>query len=386
MSNCKKLLIVGNPNAELIKELVKAYRKKLPSLQIDCFALRPLESNQENVFDKIYNNSIFEWWTRNFKTRARIGWLLGVLLNLIPNIIQHARFDRYDVVQVQYVSLLHQYAMRFYRMIGKKIWIVFWGTDLFRCNRFDILETIVKDADQINCHTPELKQALLENLPNASLSKKNWTQCFFGLTPLELISEFKEKQYSKLELFNVLHIAPTDKKIIALGYNASSAQQHLKVIENLSDDFFSNAQIWLPMTYGNSSEYIRKVEKALIDKNADYVIIREFMTNEQVAALRMLTDILIQVQVSDSFSGSMQEHLYCGCLVITGSWLPYSTLIERGILMSKVDQISEIGGVITRAMSNFDELYENLQINPDIIESISKWDNVIDNWVQATIK
>ncbi len=50
---------------------------------------------------------------------------------------------------------------------------------------------------------------------------------------------------------------------------------------------------------------------------------------------------MIQLQATDSFSSSMRETLYAGNIVITGDWLPYGTLDEKGVFMLKVSSVEE---------------------------------------------
>jgi len=40
---------------------------------------------------------------------------------------------------------------------------------------------------------------------------------------------------------------------------------------------------------------------------------------------------------------TVQEYLYAENIVITGDWLPYDTLDERGVFMLKVSSVEEVG-------------------------------------------
>jgi glycosyltransferase involved in cell wall biosynthesis len=104
------------------------------------------------------------------------------------------------------------------------------------------------------------------------------------------------------------------------------------------------------------------------------------MNDREVAFLRLSSDIMIQVQNTDSFSSSMREHLYAGNVVITGDWLPYETLDKKGCFMLKVSDVDLVGEKLVYAINNLDSLKKRCQGNPEIIWELSSWENNIDSW------
>lgn len=81
-----------------------------------------------------------------------------------------------------------------------------------------------------------------------------------------------------------------------------------------------------------------------------YSIIEDFLSEEQVSALRLIGDVFIQLQTTDALSASTQEHIYAGARVIVGSWLPYSFLLENGVCFETVSDVSAIGPYLNKSL------------------------------------
>ena len=97
-----------------------------------------------------------------------------------------------------------------------------------------------------------------------------------------------------------------------------------------------------------------------------------------MAALRLLSDIFIQVQTTDALSGSTQEHLYAGSFTIVGDWLPYKILKESGVVFNSVRSISEIIDIIELFNSECTDFKEK---NIYAIGMLSSWQYTIKDWV-----
>jgi hypothetical protein len=90
---------------------------------------------------------------------------------------------------------------------------------------------------------------------------------------------------------------------------------------------------------------------------------------------------MIQLQTSDQFSGSMQEHLYTRNVVITGSWLPYKTMKDFGVNFIEIDKVSELANSLAKVIANYNEYYSNTDNNPEAILKLSSWQYNIQDWL-----
>ena len=86
------------------------------------------------------------------------------------------------------------------------------------------------------------------------------------------------------------------------------------------------------MTYGVPNKtYLQDVECAVQNTNISYHIFTNRLNNDELAEMRLLSDIVINTQVTDAFSSSLIEHIYAGGILMAGDWLPYSVLTDVGI-------------------------------------------------------
>jgi hypothetical protein len=91
---------------------------------------------------------------------------------------------------------------------------------------------------------------------------------------------------------------------------------------------------------------------------------------------------MIQVQTTDQFSGAMQEHLYDGNHVITGSWLPYDLLKRKGVLFDQINHMDELPATIRRVFVNYATNSSLRKKNATIMHEISAWEHTIDDWLK----
>jgi len=204
--------------------------------------------------------------------------------------------------------------------------------------------------------------------------------CRFGLAPLEVL---RKLDLNKMECRKHLEL-PEDSLILTVGYNNSPAQQHIEILNSIQKrrrEVPENLFLVFPMTYGATDKYRKTVRKHLEQHGFRYKIFDKFMPDEEMAMLRRASDLMIQVQITDQFSGSMQEHLYTENVVITGDWLPYGTLDEKGIFMLKVSSVEEVGEKLVYALNNLDSLKEKCKKNPEIIWELSSWEKNIHSWI-----
>ena len=113
-------------------------------------------------------------------------------------------------------------------------------------------------------------------------------------------------------------------------------------------------------------------------KNTDinYQVITNRLTEEQVLSLRIITDIAINIQTSDVLASSLQEHLYCGNILIVGEWLPYSIYDENGIFYIKTS-LEQLYHNILYALTHMEELKKKSAENPARLYRITSWESAI---------
>ncbi len=288
--------------------------------------------------------------------------------------------NRYDTIQIHYLILSYNKLIYLFKLISNNIVGVFWGSDLFRQKKenYAKLHQICLKCNVLNFSTETMEEFYKKNISFLP-EKIKISRCRFGLSNLSIIDSLRNQ--TKLSLIKHLGISEEylSKKIITIGYNGKREQQHLKVIESLKELSNKNDYLLLfPVTYGKNAMYIDEIKSKALESNFESVFFESYLTDEKVAALRLLSDVFIQVQITDALSGSTQEHLYAGSFTIVGDWLPYKVLQESGVVFNSVRSISEINGVIK---SFNPECTDFKETNISAIGMLSSWQYTIKDWV-----
>jgi hypothetical protein len=76
----------------------------------------------------------------------------------------------------------------------------------------------------------------------------------------------------------------------------------------------------------------------------------------------------------------MQEHLFAGNVVITGSWLPYKVLDDSGIIYWKTESAERLALTLMDVLTQYSEYSNLISGNSSIIGKLSSWPETIKNW------
>lgn len=224
----------------------------------------------------------------------------------------------------------------------------FWGSDLMRAtgvsNVFYVKKAL-EISNVITVQTPELSEILyckygrkfslkLTNLL-FTLGIKIFDEIDVNRDNISILNDFK-KRYS----------IPLDKIVVALGHNAFSENNHLLMIEQikiLPKKVSCKFVFLLHLGYGGNKKYIDSLQKiAGIEQELHFIIITKFFNSKETALLRLSTDLLIQMPISDALSAAMTEVLYAGNTAVTGAWLPYGILRRNGVRFLEIEKFSEL--------------------------------------------
>ncbi len=368
----KKILVIGNGQSVLIKDLYKNINKQPEKISIGLFSLNPIKT-ESNIFKNIYSFPSFF-----FKiTNPSIAFILKVIYLKIFTV---CIYGKYNILHMHYVQNIYNYIKP--KKIADKSIITVWGSDFLRRNekKLNKLKKLFQNVDIVSCGNKDVldKVGLFYKLDTKKLIHTP-----FGFEALDYIEKYKsyKKEYLK-KSFNF----PENAICIALGYNADSGQQHEKILDSISKnksliDLKDQLFFIVPMTYGERQKgYINNIENKLKKFPFKSVVFKEFMNTDTIAQFRLSCDILIQVQVTDLLAGSMQEHLCAGNIVITGSWLPYQILKSHDIKYKEVDKIEECGDMLKYILENSDDIKANNNFIK--ILKLSSWKYTIYKWIK----
>ena len=181
---------------------------------------------------------------------------------------------------------------------------------------------------------------------------------------------------------------PKDKIVVTLGYNGRCEQQHLEMIKaigKLDKNSIEKLFFIIPMTYLVPSEdYVNAVSSELNEYTSQYIILRKYMTTDEMAEGVVISDVMIHVQTTDQLSSTMLAHMYNGNIVIAGSWLPYSNLVKKGIVFYQVDRITEMTELFKKISNNlFLRNSCGLKDNRKLVYDMSSWEKSSSKWYEV---
>ena len=372
-----KLLITGLIDSIYTYGYIKSLKKARPEYEIDVL---DMNASAYSLYEKN------EYVDRYFSVEKS-----NSLIEKIPKIrgIQKLRnatklvksIPEYDVLHVHYADSSWAMKIRIFAGKYRKLLMSIWGSDFYRTNTIDrqLQQSLFSLADLISFGNPNTMEDYKKVF--SRIASKKLRLAYFGSPNIYEVRRIEDLDRSLV--CKKLGI-PFDVVVVTIGYNNSPHQQHEKIIKSLElvkDRLPNNILLALPMTYGGNSVYRDNIVKLMNNSDFNHLVFPNFMQDEEVAMLRVASEIMIQVQTTDSLSSSMRESLYAGNVVITGDWLPYGILDEKGVFMLKVSSVEEVGEKLVYAVNNLDSLKEKCKKNPEIIWELSSWEKNIQSWI-----
>lgn len=376
----------------MIREEIRMAKKRI--VQFESFSsIYNSKLQNELKCNKSFNES-FELVTINLVEEQKAfegtnGYRPYASIGKFKKIFYWIKFNKYlkckypyhygDIVHIQYVSHCYLLIYPFLSSSFDKLILSFWGSDLLRQRSVVLkgMKLLFHKAKIITFETDQMKHIFQERVGKSF--DKNIRLVKFGISALADIDNISGDDINK---FKSNYGISCGSKYITIGYNRNKAHRHIEVLESMlkhkvpNDDVF----IILPWTYGTEDDVYKRQIKNLIEGNYKYVFLEEKLSDKEIACLRCVTDILVQVQTTDSLSSTMLETLYAKNEVLTGSWLPYKELFDLGISMKLVDDTKSVG-IVLNEMINKPLNYEARYQNKKLIYSVSSWEENINRWI-----
>ena len=311
---------------------------------------------------------------------ARFSNRIKKIINryLLEKIILHLG-KRYDVIEFQglftnrYINIIPNI-----KKLGKQIKITIWGSDFYRQagGTWKEMTCCYDNCDIIQIATEQMKKDFIQVYPQF---ENKIRLIHFGLSQLEVLKEMIDSHQPLDDSF--LDITK-DEIVLTCGYNGFPAQRHelmIKAILALPLEIRNRLYILFPMTYGTPTGYIEKIESLLQSQKIRYKIFSQRLSLKELMTLRIRTDIAINIQKTDAFAASIQEHIMAGNLLIVGEWLPYQILDEHGIFVKK-SSIENLSANLQWAIENYQSLQPQRRENSKKMYELSSWNYVAKKW------
>lgn len=379
-----KLLIIGDALSQYTIHFSIALKRLDPSVTIDIINTRDFAIGKINPVLNATYNQVF-----HYRPISGIVEKIPKIRVLFRNYrgaktLEHVKKNK----EIYAVVLIHGFwklnCEIYYKLNFLNTFTVgaVWGSDFYQRGSNESL--VFKTMDSCNLVIISTKNMVDDINKVKLIDNAKIRNCLFGLAPLDLLVKMQHIGLAESKI--KLGFDPDDI-IITCGYNGSPNQQHLYIISTLTrivPNIARKLKLLIPMTYGGTREYHENIKKSLIESGLDYTIYDSFLSDETIAYLRKATDIMLQIQRSDAFSGSMLEHLFSQNIIITGSWLPYQSLADNNIYYETIDDLSELDDKLISVLKNIESLsYTAKQLNTPDKFLPSLWSECIKDWHAA---
>ena len=360
----KRIIIIYEPVSQkhLINSIIKYCTTQ--NLLIDAFCLGDFTNNGCPIPISRFDKYISKYYKKRY---------VGAILRLLF----FSRFLKkiskgYDYIDITFFTPIYYNFLDFLIKNNKSYKITIWGSDFYRSTKKDLNRKryYLENATQIQVETDLVKQDILKCFP--SILNKIFV-CNYGIELFENIDKLRGRDS------NILGIDTYDRIVLTCGYNGSRGQQHkeiIKAISSLSKEVRDKLFIIIPMTYGiPDSNYLNDIKSDIDKLDIPYRIFTNRLNDDELAELRIRSNIVVNIQITDALSSSLIEHIYAGSILIAGDWLPYSILTDAGIQYTSTS-LESLDKVIFSVVNNIKEEFEKCSNNIKNAYLLSSWSNV----------
>ena len=380
-----KLLLVGDANSIFFVEYVKAL-KKIMNIKVFVYSPEPDKKlYSEYPYDEVY----FDCFSQNKLTKIKFfGAILSPFL-LYRNFRKFVKKtnQKFDIIHVHWLRAAWVIEPVLFKRFSNKFFVTFWGGEL---EKMELLHShdfylkrlgkILKCADYCVGSPALLNGRLLKLYP--SIKDKCCYGCY-GSSIIELLSNKKTTRKEAKMLLNI----PPSKVTVLLGYSGKKIHRHLDLLNFISanesfNKYKDTMHFVLSMTRGASDSYIEEIESKLKEIGCTFTMIKNtYQTDDDVATLRIATDIAFQVTEFDGLSNSIKEILCAGTILISGDWYPtYSTLKEDGFYYLEVNSVHEAVETFYNVLPDFDSYKISFEANKNVAKTKYSWSECIKPW------
>ncbi len=384
----KKLLIVSE--SHLVKTFVARTLKKLKEdgcdTQMDCFLTAVKNASDIDFLQPYFNNlyvlpSSNKWYHQIPKLR--------VAIQLIRLLVLGSKLPKYDYVHFQFMHYYYAFLVLLFRLKSRFVYLTFYGSDFNQIGKLrhffnkiscSFANTIIAEnkvfLDQVQAkYDPHSKLAAIQLIPLMPVMEN-----MFKLHVTQTRSQAKQ----------ILGFEEKDV-LITCGYCGDEIMQFDLMIDCLNKLPFNaingrTIQVIFPMTYGR--DYLQNhaiVEYKMQSSKLPYRVYKNYLSNEEVTALRYATDVFVLVSKRDQAASALYEHLLAGSVVITGNWLPYEHLDHLQTNYHRVTP-ENLAIQLNTVLQQLTEQQLACQKNFEIINNMVSWDANKNKWLNLYTK
>ena len=292
----------------------------------------------------------------------------------------------FDVVHVHGLNRSRGLIAKYLRSKTRSLVISVWGSELLGQTEKQLKDILpyYRISDTITFETDQMIAKFKESYGDEFNNKIDKAELFLGI--YEYMDRIA-KQNTREELCQSFGIKDTNRLNVFVGHNGRDVQRHFEIteqIKRLPEEVKGRINLVYTMTYGTpQGDYLNNLKTEAQKTGCPSYFIEGYLSEDSIAKLRLVCDILIHAQLVDAASASLRECMYGGSLVINGAWLKYDFIPrynERVIDYSSLNEITEKLSDVVLNPEKYQSMRElnkgNRDGEPTLEENVSIWNNV----------
>jgi len=378
MQNKKRILIISE--AHLIKTFVQATVEKIKEetgTQFDCFITSPVDKKTRQSLASVFENVFVNEYPKGVIKRLP---KLRVIQSIYGLRKIARRLPDYDIAHIHFHDSYYSLFASIIRRKAKKLFLTFYGGDFHHINNLKhwFNQKTMNLIDGVFAENEVMLEDIAERYKVNRQEKKIGTLIFLMNNLISFDPFLKNHtNYSAKKKWDI------EKGVIVCAYSAGAVMRHKMIINALNQvaSKLTGYKMIFPMTYGWRGDETRAmVKEELKSCSFDSLVLEEYLPIEKLQALRLAADIFINIPSRDQLAASLMEHLAAGSVVITGKWLPYSGLVEKGVYFIEMETPLDLPRVLSSVLDNLEDHRNKSKVNRKIILNMMSWDSIKINW------
>lgn len=412
MTGKKRILLLGISQSNFLSQLYGELIKKVPTFSVDIDGYYDVSKGAvqfNSVFDQHYDfkkiklgrvalyKAFFSFMLTPFfweicyfelSQRKKITTLFKILFSyawsktmlekeMLP--LKHSIYH-FHFCTPENLKFLHFFPSHAFTICS------FWGSDLMRLtgveNVFYVRRALLK-AKTITIQNIELAEMMYCKYGRDLATKTQIAQFTINTEIYDTIDNYRD-DLQAVNSFKRQHGIPLDKIVVGIAHNAFRENNHLhiiKAIQKCPPALREQLVLLLPLGYGRSADYLQELDNYITQQDeVQCVQLHSFFGPNETALLRLATDLMIQMPVSDALSAAMTEVLYASNTVVVGAWLPYGILRRNQIQLLEAESFDELPKILETYLMNTRPSILNTQ--PIKIRSFLFPDTTTAQWIK----
>lgn len=315
----------------------------------------------------------------NRSLKGILNYLRGQRL-LKKYLREHGQFD---YCMVHYLSWQRVMWVNATRKFYKRIIPVFYGGDVLRNKYLDThtYGCFLRNSSHIVLPNQNAYHVFQNKTKGKYTAKSHTIQFPNGVCERMLLQSAAIIPEMAKEAFGL----PQNKRIVLCGHTATRAERYEEMIaelEKCNRETIENCCFVFFMTYAPDDyrTYQAEVEGRLSKTALNYVILKEFIAQENMVKLHYAADVHITTIRTDAFSCFFQEEMLAGNVMLYGKWLNYFEIENDDYFVFPIESFAHLSGVLDDVVANYEAYAEKSQMNKIGLQKLKSNDSIKESW------